>query len=679
MSPRKIPLLDKAERQLSEEIAVPEDRSVSVDSIVPRNARRRTSREIATCRETDASPSKAQLIQENQCYKQMVESMEQETHAYAAMQRNAFETAAQRYTEAARDITQNEVTQAESMASAHYISNVQLMESVSKAELGTQKFQILEQAEQAMSQQRVQIVEESRLYLQQQQRMAEQSFYDQEAQAFQQQQSYLLENQQKQQELASMWNELNRASEQMQATSSQSDLLRSELDQAIRASETYVHRSEMAAQECKEAELSLYEEQQKHKMYESETQAEIADIQDKYSQLLSNAQLFDIDAEPEEREVVAEATREKADNNLVKDLIQDFESAISNSHTSVRKRMPVSEEANKDEDEVSVTSKSSLGSVWRKRDTKQASSSSQHPALPAKSESKSTRKGTPNRGTDSDSDEVQGGKEASSIRLNPFPTPSGYRVWKMRYRKVVASSSSDPDRALEWITKQEEAKSIAELARNEGFRTLSSKLAAALTSCFTGDFARKMQVQEEEYFQATGKLLTGRQLGWYMDRHFQLGDAEGILLEFQDLQAVRLKGDDLSRFQNEWNMTLSGIVNMPDDNILEALYRMQVSKSAQFQSHFMLYENEILHKRTQRDYDQLKQTVKLYLDSKQREHNRKEMDSPHRGTAVKDKGKGKGKDKSKTLSFDCRQWTREGKCSRGKDCPFKHDDGKQAF
>ena len=68
-----------------------------------------------------------------------------------------------------------------------------------------------------------------------------------------------------------MWNELNRASEQMQATSSQSDLLRSELDQAIRASETYVHRSEMAAQECKEAELSLHEQLQKHKMYESET------------------------------------------------------------------------------------------------------------------------------------------------------------------------------------------------------------------------------------------------------------------------------------------------------------------------------------------------------------------------------------------------------------------------
>ena len=124
----------------------------------------------------------------------------------------------------------------------------------------------------------------------------------------------------------------------------------------------------------------------------------------------------------------------------------------------------------------------------------------------------------------------QGGKEASSIKLNPFPNAQGYRAWKSHYRKVVAASSSDPERALQWILKQETAKSIVELESDEGFSTLSIKLSEALTRIIHGDFARKMQVTEEEYFQAKGKYLTGRQLGWHVDRHFQLGDAEGVLL-----------------------------------------------------------------------------------------------------------------------------------------------------
>ena len=150
-----------------------------------------------------------------------------------------------------------------------------------------------------------------------------------------------------------------------------------------------------------------------------------------------------------------------------------------------------------------------------------------------------------------------------------FPRPHKFRQWRMHYRKEVSGSSSNPPRALEWIIEQENAVSVDELEEDDGFETLNAKLSTALTRCFTGEFARKMQIVEEEYLKRTKKLLKGRQLGWYMDQHFTLGDAEGMVLEFQDLAKVKLLGDNLSGFQNDWDWTISGMKEIPSDTILE--------------------------------------------------------------------------------------------------------------
>ena len=145
------------------------------------------------------------------------------------------------------------------------------------------------------------------------------------------------------------------------------------------------------------------------------------------------------------------------------------------------------------------------------------------------------------------------------------------------------------------------AKSEEELKDNGRFGTLSAKLSEALTACFVGEFAKRMNVREEEYLQKHKKMMTGRQMGWHMDQHFRLGDAEGTILEFQDLQAVVLKGDNLAAFQNEWDSTLNGINSLPGDEILESMYRAQVEKSVQFHQHMAMYETEIMHNRATRN------------------------------------------------------------------------------
>ena len=69
------------------------------------------------------------------------------------------------------------------------------------------------------------------------------------------------------------------------------------------------------------------------------------------------------------------------------------------------------------------------------------------------------------------------------------------------------SSSVYPERALQWILEQDEATSVDQLADNGIFGTLSAKISAALTLCFTGEFARRMGVIEEQYLKKHRKMI----------------------------------------------------------------------------------------------------------------------------------------------------------------------------
>ena len=51
------------------------------------------------------------------------------------------------------------------------------------------------------------------------------------------------------------------------------------------------------------------------------------------------------------------------------------------------------------------------------------------------------------------------------------------------------------------------AEQVEELADNGIFGTLSSTLSEGLSRCFTGEFAKRMQVREEEYLNQEDTLL----------------------------------------------------------------------------------------------------------------------------------------------------------------------------
>ncbi len=60
-------------------------------------------------------------------------------------------------------------------------------------------------------------------------------------------------------------------------------------------------------------------------------------------------------------------------------------------------------------------------------------------------------------------------------------------------------------------------------------------------------------------------MLTRRQLAWLVHQHFKLTDTEGAILEFEDLLQVELKGANLRKFLNDWEMTLESLGVIPSE------------------------------------------------------------------------------------------------------------------
>ena len=195
-------------------------------------------------------------------------------------------------------------------------------------------------------------------------------------------------------------------------------------------------------------------------------------------------------------------------------------------------------------------------------------------------------------------------------------------------RRCVSNNVRDPNKALAWLAKVDKTEDVEDLADDEGFPRLSRRLAEALYLILTGQFRYKIQV-EERIWRQTGLMISGRQLLWYMEKHFELSLAEGTLLEFQDLTNVKLRGDDLQHFQNRWNYTLGSIGQIPDAGILETLYSGQVKLSAQFKQHFVLYHNGILNGDSKKDYYKSHQVVERCLANVQNEKNRRDLDNAH--------------------------------------------------
>ena len=62
------------------------------------------------------------------------------------------------------------------------------------------------------------------------------------------------------------------------------------------------------------------------------------------------------------------------------------------------------------------------------------------------------------------------------------------------------------------------------------------------------------------------------------------------MLDFQDLLAVHMVGDELRRLINDWEMILTGMRKLSDGDVLEILFRRQIAKHSGLREHMAHYE-----------------------------------------------------------------------------------------
>ena len=107
------------------------------------------------------------------------------------------------------------------------------------------------------------------------------------------------------------------------------------------------------------------------------------------------------------------------------------------------------------------------------------------------------------------------------------------------------------------------------------FATLDAKLLSALTNIITGDFARKVDTFKETEATA-GRIVRGRQVLFMLHDHFSTNIKHGATYALQDLFSVQLRGENLKSFISNWDQVLAGIVQTPDESVLETLFYKQV-------------------------------------------------------------------------------------------------------
>ena len=290
-------------------------------------------------------------------------------------------------------------------------------------------------------------------------------------------------------------------------------------------------------------------------------------------------------------------------------------------------------------------------------------------------------------------------KEAEVIKLNNMPAPESYRNWKNHVRDEVKSCSDRPDEAWAWlnevydqsISREELEKRLQDPGK---FLTLDTKLSAALTRSAGGDLATRI-LNYKENQSRKGVQVRGRYVLLMFEDYFKTSEEAGSLYRVEDLLGVYKVGDtvqDLRRFVNKWDATLAGMATAPDDAVLRDILLRQIRPSQ-----LLKYDIEVFDRAAERSheksYEFLHQSMKNLIDRERLRENRNRIaeknKAGHKDLKVAP-AKGDGRSGRKGSPSRGRSSERggkgekicykfqEGKCDKGKNCPFKHvkDKGK---
>ena len=261
-------------------------------------------------------------------------------------------------------------------------------------------------------------------------------------------------------------------------------------------------------------------------------------------------------------------------------------------------------------------------------------------------------------------------KESDRILVPKFPQPENYRNWRIRVRDAVIAASSKPDLAFQWVEEVFKTDQSVEALKDSGkFVTLDAKLMSSLTNICEGDFARQLDIFKEEQAKS-GTPARGRQALLMIHKHFSTSRKHGAVYDIEDLMAVTLVNDDLRGFITRWDAVIAGMTSEPDMMWKQAYFHNAI-KNFKPLSHDLAVYDRTPEGEPNRSYDFLMKAARDYLERKRlekmRQATKKSVSGKRDATPAPTRPPSAGKPTGICYDFQA------GKCTRGKDCRYKHE------
>ena len=106
---------------------------------------------------------------------------------------------------------------------------------------------------------------------------------------------------------------------------------------------------------------------------------------------------------------------------------------------------------------------------------------------------------------------------------------------------------------------------------------VDAKIASALKKVILNShFRKKVSVEEQK-----DRFLRGRQIAFMIYEYFQVTSTHEAILDYSDLFGIALQGDDIQNSDLRWDEVSVSISHVPNDGILECLYKMRTRESDQ--------------------------------------------------------------------------------------------------
>ena len=168
---------------------------------------------------------------------------------------------------------------------------------------------------------------------------------------------------------------------------------------------------------------------------------------------------------------------------------------------------------------------------------------------------------------------------------------------------------------------------MEDLEDDEGRDTLSSKLAAGLQYCITGDFRREINILEEAAGKAD-RMLNGRQLLWLICQDHKRDPQDHKMQQWRAFYAIRIRNDNLRQFQQQWIVTLDRMEEKPSEALMFSRYEESIQRSSEIRTRYEYLQTIKNMNKQSITYQDLFDMVEQYLVEERRTRNKTEQNQP---------------------------------------------------